>query len=93
MKNVHLSFNNFYEAITALFDKHAPYQKVKKYPLKLKAKPWITAGIHAEYKKYRNMLSAFTKKSKKCYYGNFLKNNLNDLNNIWKEITNLIQIQ
>ena len=31
MQNVDLSFNNFYEAINAVLDKHAPYQKVKKY--------------------------------------------------------------
>ena len=30
IQNVDLSFNNFYEAINALLDKHAPYQKVKK---------------------------------------------------------------
>ena len=87
LHNVDLSINNFYEAIYAVLDKHTPYQKVKKYNLKLKAKPWITAGIqnskqiknklfknyinkknialkneiHAEYKKYRNMLSTLTK--------------------------------
>ena len=30
MQNVDLSFNNFYKAINAVLDKHAPYQKVKK---------------------------------------------------------------
>ena len=44
-QNVDLSFNNFYEAINAVLDKHAPYHKVGKYTSKLKAKPWITAGI------------------------------------------------
>ena len=31
MQNVQSWFNNFYEAINKLVDKHAPYQKVKKY--------------------------------------------------------------
>ena len=88
MQNVDLSFNNFYKTINAVLDKHVPYQKVKKYTLKLKTKPWITAciqnsikiknklfqdyinkknitlknEIHAEYNKYRNMLSTRTKK-------------------------------
>ena len=31
MQNVDLSFNNFYEAINAVLDKHAPCQKVKIY--------------------------------------------------------------
>ena len=39
IQNVDLSFNNFYEANNAVLDKHAPYQKVKKYILKLKTKP------------------------------------------------------
>ena len=50
MQNVDLSFNNFYEAINAVLDKHAPYQKVKKYILKLKTKPWITASIQNSIK-------------------------------------------
>ena len=50
MQNVDLSFNNFYEAINTVLDKHAPYQKVQKYILKLKTKPFITAGIQNSIK-------------------------------------------
>ena len=118
MQNVDLSFNNFYEAINTVLDKHAPHQKVEKYTLKLKTKPWIIAAIqnsikiknkvfnnyinkkditlkneiHAEYEKYKNMLSTLTIKSKKSYYDNFFKNNLNDLKNTWKGIRNLISM-
>ena len=38
------------------------------------------------------MLSTLTKKSKKSYYDNFFKNNLNDLKNTWKGIRNLISM-
>ena len=50
MQNVDLSFNNFYEVINTVLDKHAPYQKVKKYISKLKTKPQITAGIQNSIK-------------------------------------------
>ena len=50
MQNVQSWFNNFYEAINKLVDKHAPYQKVKKYTLKLKTKPGWTAGIQNSIK-------------------------------------------
>ena len=38
-QTVDLSLNNFYEAINAVLDKHAPYHKVGKYASKLKTKP------------------------------------------------------
>ena len=56
LHNVDLSINNFYEAIYAVLDKHTPYQKVKKYNLKLKAEPWITAGIKILKKSKINFL-------------------------------------
>ena len=64
MQNVDLLVNDFYGTINAVLDKHAPYQKVKKYILKLKTKTWITAGIQNRlfnnyiYKKrIRNLIS------------------------------------
>ena len=36
------------------------------------------------------MLSTLTRKSKKSYYDNFFKNNLNDLKNRWIRIRSLI---
>ena len=48
--NVDLSLNDFYEAINVALDEYEPYQKVKKYTLKLKTKPWITAGIENSIK-------------------------------------------
>ena len=45
MHDIGITFNNFYEAINIVPDKHAPYQKNEKCTLKLKRKPSITAGI------------------------------------------------
>lgn len=47
---VDISFNHVYDGINTVLDKHTPYQKVKKYTLKLKTKPWITAGIQNSIK-------------------------------------------
>ena len=41
-----IRLNNSWEAFNAVFDKHAPYEEIKEYTLKLKTKPWRTAGIH-----------------------------------------------
>ena len=50
MQNVDLSFNNFYEVINVVLDKHASYEKVKKYTLKLQTKPWTTVVIQKSIK-------------------------------------------
>ena len=39
-------FDNFLLNMNGLLDKHAPFKKVSKHLLKLKAKPWITTAIH-----------------------------------------------
>ena len=42
--------------------------------------------------KYMLSILTLTKKSKKSYYENFLKNNFNDLKSTWKGIRNLISM-
>ena len=49
-------------SINAVLDKHAPYQKVKKYTLKLKAKPWITSGIQNSIKIKNKLLKNYFNK-------------------------------
>ena len=36
--------------MNAVLDKHVPYEKVKKYTLEIKTKPWKTAGIQNSIK-------------------------------------------
>ena len=45
MQNVNISFDNFFKGVNTVLDKYVQYQKVKKYTLIFKAKPWITADI------------------------------------------------
>ena len=62
MQNVKLSLNNFYEVINDVLDKHAPYQKVKKYILKLENKLWITAGIQNSTKIKNELFKTYINK-------------------------------
>ena len=47
-------------------------------------------ALHNEYKAYRNNLSTLVKPSKKLYYGNYFKNNINSLNAKYIETSQLI---
>ena len=46
-----------------------------------------------KYKQYRNLLSTLMKESKKSYFTNYFRNNLNDLKSTWKGIKNLISLK
>ena len=48
--------------------------------------------LHKEYKTYRNSLSTLLKQSKKCYYNNYFRNNINNIKNIWKGIKSIISL-
>ena len=95
--DVNCSFDNFLLNMKGLLEKHAPFRKVSKYQLKLKAKPVKSSlfkkyirlkdpveknDTHNEYKYYRNFLSTVIKKSKKKYYNEFFKNKMNNTKKI-----------
>ena len=44
---------------------------------------------HTEYKKYRDLLSTFLKKSKQTYYNKYFEKNWNNIKNTWKGIKSL----
>ena len=48
--------------------------------------------FHQEYKIYRNSLSTLLKQSKKCYYNNYFRNNINNIKNIWRGIKSIISL-
>ena len=60
----------------------------KKY-IKLKD-PVKKTQTHDKYKYYRNLLSTVIKRSKKKYYKEFFKTNMNNIKISWKRIRNLI---
>ena len=48
--------------------------------------------FHQEYKAYRNSLSTLLKQSKKSYYNNYFRNNINNIKNTWKRIKSIISL-
>ena len=48
--------------------------------------------FHQEYKIYRNSLSTLLKQSKKCYYNNYFRNNINNIKNTWRGIRSIISL-
>ena len=102
-----------------LLDIFASLEKINKYKLKFKSKPWVTLGLqksisvknkllanfinkkdpilkeefHTNYKKYRNLLSTFMKKSKQAYYDKYFERNWNNIKNTWKGIKSLISLK
>ena len=49
--------------------------------------------FHANYKKYRNLLSTLMKKSKQAYYDKYFERNWNNIKNTWKGIKSLISLK
>ena len=102
---VDITFSNFYNTLSGLVEKHAPLKTLSKRKLKQFSKPWITIGLKksikvknslfqsgnfAQYKLYRNKISALTRVSKKNYYHAFFADNLNNMKNTWNGINSLI---
>ena len=57
-----------------------------------KKDPILKEEFHTNYKKYRNLLSTLTKKSKKAYY-KYFERNWNNIKNTWKGIKSLISLK
>ena len=49
--------------------------------------------IHIKYKQYRNLISTLLQRGKRSYFANFFNDNLNNLKNTWKGISNLISLK
>ena len=58
-----------------------------------KKDPVLKQEFHTNYKKYRNLLSTLTKKSKQAYYDKYFEKNWNNIKNTWKGIKSLISLK
>ena len=58
-----------------------------------KKDPILKEEFHTNYKKYRNLLSTLTKKSKQAYYDKYFERNWNNIKNTWKGIKSLISLK
>ena len=98
-------FNNFYNKLNKLTNKHAPFKKLSKRKCRQFAKPWISKGLltsirkknklyltgqQDEYKCYRNKLTTLIRLSKRNYYHHYFETNVNNMKQTWKGINSLI---
>ena len=58
-----------------------------------KKDPILKEEFDTNYKKYRNLFSTLTKKSKQAYYDKYFERNWNNIKNIWKGIKSLISLK
>ncbi len=86
--NANDSFNEFYNEIEVLLDKHLPYKKVSSKEYKRQFKPWITNGITKSCGRrdflYRQMMRTKDVTRKKSIF--------KDFKIVRNEIINLIRI-
>ena len=55
--------------------------------------PILKTVKHNKFKEYRNILKLLLKDSKKQYFNEFFKNNINNIKNTWKGIKDIINIK
>ena len=53
------SFQNFFESMSRILDKHAPLEKLSKCKLKFKTKPWITSALQKSISIKNKLFSDF----------------------------------
>ena len=58
-----------------------------------KKDPILKEESHANYKKYRNLLSTLVKKSNQAYYNKYFERYWNNIKNTWKGIKSLISLK
>ena len=58
-----------------------------------KKDPILGNLFHTNYKKYRNLLSTLTKKSKQIYYDKNFERNWNNIKKKWKGFKSLIRLK
>ena len=48
--------------------------------------------FHQEYKTYRNSLSTLLNQSKKSYYNNYFRNNVNNIKSTWEGSKSIVSL-
>ena len=67
-------------------------KKIKLFNKFIKCGDSNKKNFHQEYNTYRNGLSTLLKQSKKIYYNNHFRNNINNIKNTWKGIKSTISL-
>ena len=103
--NIDEIFTSFYKTVNKIVNKHAPIITFSKRKIKQFSKPWLTKGLRIsiqtknrlyqsgdfeKYKYYRNNICTLIRLSKKSYYCELFKNNLNEMRKTWQAINVLL---
>lgn len=82
-------FHSFYSEVSSIIDRHIPVKQLSRSELKLKSKPWITAGLHKSIKIKKNIYKKIIKTKSIYYHSKFkvYRNKLNHLLRISKKST------
>ena len=103
--NIDEIFTSFYKTVNKIVNKHAPIITFSKRKIKQFSKPWLTKGLRIsiqtknrlyqsgdfeKYKYYRNKICTLIRLSKKSYYYELFKNNLNEMRKTWQAINVLL---
>ena len=56
------SFQNFFDSMSRILDKHVPLKQLSKYKLKFKTKPWITTALQKSISIKNKLFSDFINK-------------------------------
>ena len=74
--NINASFQNFFDSISNILDKHGLFKKITKYKLKSKTKPWITPALQESISIKNKIFKNYIKKkntTQKCELDNNYK--------------------
>ena len=103
--NIDEIFTSFYKTFNKIVNKHAPIITFSKRKIKQFSKPRITKGLRIsiqaknrsyhsrdleKYKCYRSKICTLIRFSKKNYYYEFFKNNLDDMRKTWQATNALL---
>ena len=60
--NTNTSFQNIFDSMSRILDKHSPLKKLSKYKLKFKTKPWFTTALKKSVSIKNKLFSDFINK-------------------------------
>ena len=63
-KDTNTSFQNSFDSMSRILQKHAPLKKLSKYELKFKTKPWVTTALQKSISIKNNLFSDFINKKR-----------------------------
>ena len=60
--NIDASFQNFFDSMSNILDKHAPFKKITKYKLRFRTMPWTTPALQKSSSIKNKILKNYNKR-------------------------------